>query len=515
MSHQSDVAILQEKLRLLEQQKLIEDGLPHLYSFKWYKWARQVFESTNKEIFLVAANQLSKSSTAIRKNIHWATSPDLWPKLWPGLHKNQKPNLFWYFYPNLDTATTEFETKWSDIFLPQGEFKNHPQYGWRAEWEKGFIHSIIFNTGVTIRFKTYSMKSENLQASSVYMVTGDEEMPVEHLPELKARLNATDGYLLSVFTATLGQHHWCMTMEPPTPADERHKGALKLQVSLYDSQFYEDGTPSPWTDEKIARAKANCPTEAEVQRRVYGRFVKSHGLKLESFTLEKNMTDPHPLPVSWLNFGGVDPGSGGQSGHPAAMVFIAVSPDYKQGRIFRGWRGDGIPTAASDVLDKYRALRGKLTMTAQAYDWASKDFFTYASRLGESFIPADKGRDAGFGLLNTLFKNGMLKIQRGDPELDKLVQEISSLPMEYDKKKTVDDLVDAMRYAAMAVPWDFSDIEASTKVEDSLREERIPKKEKTELELRREFALGLDESADEFDIDQEIDFWNDLSGASE
>jgi hypothetical protein len=278
---------------------------------------------------------------------------------------------------------------------------------------------------------------------------------------------------------------------------------------------YEDGTPSPWTKEKIERAKANCPTEAEVQRRIYGRFVKSQGLKIESFDLERNMADAHPLPSTWFNYGAVDPGSGGQSGHPAAMIFISISPDYKQGRVFRGWRGDGVPTAASDVLERYRSLRGKLPMVSQSYDWASKDFFTYASRLGESFIPAEKGRDAGFGLLNTLFKNGMLKIHRGDPELDKLVQEISSLPVEYDKRKTLDDMTDALRYACMLVPWDFSDVESSLKVEDQLTNERKPKKEKTELELRREFTLGLDKKSEEFDIEAEIDMWNDLSGTSD
>jgi len=274
------------------------------------------------------------SSTAIRKNIHWATSPDLWPELWPGLPKNGVPNLFWYFYPNLSTATTEYETKWQ-FFLPKNEFKDHPVYGWKEEWEKGYIHAIRFNSGVYLQFKTYTMKVKDIQASSVYLVTCDEEMPVEFLAEIKSRLNATDGYLLSVFTATLGQMHWQMTMEPPTPKDELHRDALKLQVSLYDSQVYEDGSVSPWTNAKIERAKANCPTEAEVQRRIYGRFVKSHGLKFEAFSIENNLTESVKIPPNWKIFEGVDIGSGGQSGHPAAVAFIAVSSDNKQGRVVR------------------------------------------------------------------------------------------------------------------------------------------------------------------------------------
>lgn len=512
MTKLSEEAFLRKKLALLEQKVKIERGLPHLYLFKFYKWARLVFESDNKEIFLVAANQLSKSSTAIRKNIHIATEPSLWKKFWPNLLPVQKPNLFWYFYPTSPVATTEFETKWQQ-FLPQGEFKDHPQYGWKAEWDKGYIHSIIFNTGVIIQFKSYAMKIKYLQSSSVFHLTADEELPVAFLPELKSRLNATEGYFLMVFTATLGQLHWSQTMEPATKDEEKHKDALKMCVSLYDSMFYEDGTPSPWTEKKIKAAIANCPTEAEVQRRVMGRFVKAHGLRFESFNREENMSDKHPLPASWIVYSSVDPGSGGQSGHPAAIIFLAVSPDYKQGRFFKAWRGDGIPTAASDILEQYKLMKGQLVPAAEVYDWAAKDFFTVASRSGESFSPANKGRDIGIGLLNTLFKNKMLSIQRDDPELDKLVQELCSLGVDVDKTKALDDLSDAARYVASAVPWDFSGIELSPKVEEQLRLEAAPPKEKSLSEQRREFTLGIGQKSDEsFDIDAEFDFWNEQTG---
>ncbi len=507
----TEVQYLQKKYDLLLEKKKIEDGLPHLYSFKFYDWTRKIWESTNKEIFLTAANQLSKSSTAIRKNINLATDPILWPKFWPSLMAGQKPNLFWYFYPSLSTATTEFETKWMDQFLPRGEFKKHPLYGWKEEWEKGFIHSIKFNSGVQIQFKTYTMKVRDVQASSVYHITCDEEMPIEFLAELKSRLNATDGYLLNVFTATLGQHHWQMTMEPPTAADELHKEALKLQVSLFDSQKYEDGTPSPWTDDKIKRAIANCPTEAEVQRRVYGRFVRSAGLRYESFSLEHNMTEAHPLPASWNIYGAVDIGSGGQSGHPTGILFLAVSPDHKQGRVFRAWRGDGIPTTAADALEKFREMRGKLVCTQQIYDWASADFFNYATKLGEAFNRADKKVDAGRDLLNTLFKTKMLKLQRDDPEINKLMLELMSLPMECDKKKAKDDLIDPLRYACMAVPWDFSDVEITPSVQDDLRKESTKPPPKTDAQLRREWFMGIGEkSKDESqDIMEEFDFWSE------
>lgn len=510
MTRDADYQRKLKELKDLEELQKYHDGLPHLFAFKFYPWQRKVWDANHREIFVCSANQVGKSTVAIRKNIRLATDPTLWPKFWPDLQRGRAPNLFWYFYPTMPLAQTQFETAWESL-LPQGEFKNHPQFGWDAEYDKGLIAKIRFNTGVTIQFRSYSMKARDLQAASVYHVTCDEELPVELLPELKARTNATGGLFLMVFTATLGQHHWLLTMEPPTKADEKHADALKVQASLFDSQFYDDGTPSMWTEKKIKAAIDNCPTEAEVQRRVYGRFIRSHGLRLESFDHERNRSEGHPIPKSWNYYGGVDPGSGGQSGHPAAMVIVAVDGDYSEGRVIRARRMDGIPTAASDILDEYRKLRSGLPMSQQVYDWAAKDFYTIAGRQGESFIPAEKGRDAGFVLLNTLFKRGMLKIQRGDPELEKLVYEISTLAIDADKKAstTQDDLVDALRYCCMAIPWRFPE-EFETNVEGELATERKPKRVLTEAEKRREWFMGPPKDTDE--IGEEFDFWNDLSG---
>ena len=496
-----------KEVQELEGLLRLKNGLPHLFGYPWYRWARRIFESKNREIFLTAANQCSKSSTAIRKNIHLATSPDLWKEYWPGLLPGQAPGLFWYFYPTKDTATTEFEEKWVKEFLPRGEYKDHPQYGWSEEYNKGEIWAIHFKTGVTIQFKTYAQKAQDLQTSSVYHLTCDEELPIHLLPELSARLNATSGYFLHIFTATLGQLYWSMTMEPPTPDDEKHKDALKICASLFDSMQYEDGTPSPWTQSKIARAIANCPTEAEIQRRIYGRFVKSEGLLYEAFSLERNMSDSHPLPKDWYIFTGVDPGSGGKSGHPAAIVFVGVSQNYREGRIFRAWRGDGIPTTSADVLAKYRELRGSLSPVVQSYDYSSREFFLISSQAGEAFTPADKNKERGINTANTLFKAGMLKLQRGDAEISKLVQELSSLGPNSKKSGHIDDLSDAMRYVVMSIPWDFS---GAAFAEDANNPKPIEPRPLSEKELRREWFLNSDKKPAESTIDDEFTFWNGL-----
>jgi hypothetical protein len=513
MSKNPNKEVYEQKLKQLQEMEDLlrsKQGLPHRFAYPWYPWARRVYESKNKEVFLTAANQVSKSSTAIRKNIELATNPSLWKEYWPGLRDGQKPGLFWYMYPTKEVATTEVEQKWEKEFLPRGEYKDHPQYGWELEYNKGEIWAIHFKTGVTIQFKTYAQKAKDLQTSSVYHLTCDEELPIDLLPELKARLNATDGYFLMVFTATLGQLYWSLTMEPPTAEEEKHKDALKIRASLFDSMAYDDGTPSPWTEAKIARAISNCPTEAEIQRRIYGRFVKSEGLLYEAFSLEKNMSDNHPLPKDWHIFTGVDPGSGGKSGHPAAMVYIAVKPDFKEGRVFRAWRGDGIPTTSSDILEKYRELRAGLAPTAQIYDYASKDFYLVASQMGEAFQPAEKNKERGISLVNTLFKTGMLKLQRNDPEISKLVQELSSIGPNSKKSGHVDDLSDCLRYAALAVPWDFAGAHVPTETRTQFEIETAKVSQKSENQLRREWFLNSDDKKSDLSPEDELDLWDNL-----
>lgn len=478
--------------KTLSQEQLIElellrrrENLPHLYGKKWYDWAWKFFTSTNKYNFLCAGNQLSKSSTLIRKTIHWATAKELWPILWP----HSTPTQFWYLYPSKPLATAEFDEKWVPEFLPKGDMKNDPVFGWQAEYHQKYIHALHFNSGVSVYFKVYSQDPKDLQAGSVYMLNSDEEMPFNLFHELRARLTATNGYFHMAFTATLGQDEWRRTMEPTTKEEELFPRALKLQVSLYDCLAYKDGTKSHWTEERIKEIEMSCATEAEIQRRVHGKFVVSGGLKFPSFDRANNRHPREEIPYTWAVHTGVDIGTGGEHNHPAAIVFIAVRPDYKYGVVFRGWRGDGVVTTAADILEKYQEMltteitlptgqkaKRRIMPVMQCYDWQARDFFNIATRAGIGFTPADKKRDTGASLLNTLFKLRMLAIQDEDPELSKLVVELTSLKEATSKTTAVDDMCDALRYAAMSIPWDFDGVAAELiKQEEVIADERSEK----------------------------------------
>jgi Terminase large subunit, T4likevirus-type, N-terminal len=498
--------------RLLEW----EQCLPHLYGFPWYRWAKEFFDTKKKAAFLTAANQVSKSATQLRLAIEWATNKTLWDELWPNLLPGQIPNTFWYFFPTKEIWQQEFESKIVPDYLPRGALKDDPTYGWRHVNDKGFVSKIVFNSGVTIYCKSYAQKIKDLQTGSVHALFLDEECPVEYVPELQARIRATQGYLRAVFTATLGQEYWRRVMEPKDPNEEIYRGAFKRTVSLYDSQVYIDGRKSIWTDQRIQEVIDECTSDAEVQRRVFGRFVKSEGLAFGSFDLQRNMTNPERIPGLYGHFSGVDPGSGGKEGHPAAMVFIAVRPDYREGLVYRAWRGDGIPTANPDILNKFRELSPPLLM-GKVYDYKDKDFYLVAQSQGEDFRPANKARDEGFGLVNSLFKNGMLKIFRNDVELGKLVTELLTLARDVDKREAADDLCDALRYCCMSIPWDFShtvtavdpkkylDSPADTRTEEQRIRDDI-------LKDRRAFALNLTNKVDDT-FEAEMEYWNELSGA--
>lgn len=504
-----ELDFLLEEERLLKMQVELAEGLPHLHGLPWYPWAFDFFEARNRMAFLCAANQISKSSTQIRKCIHWATATDLWSDLWakPGL---PPPNMFWYVYPTQQLATVEFKTKWTQ-FLPKGKYKEDKKYGWKDVWDGKFIDSIEFKSGVTVYFKTYKQGGFALQSATVYAIFLDEECPYHLWDEFVLRLSATEGYISMVFTATLGQDEWRQVIEPANPDEEKYPDAWKRQVSIYDCQHYLDGSPSPWTDVRINNQIALCSSIAQVQRRIFGKFVKESGLIYHQFDVTRHLKPGHHIPQSWLWYVAADIGSGktettGQ-GHPGGVIVVAVRPDHKAGRVVYCWRGDNTRTTAGDIYKKAEDIIKELNIqpVAKIYDWGSADFATIATRNGGGWIPANKSHEHGEQAVNTLFKHDMLLIyQKG--ENGKLVGELSSLNHETPKRKRKDDLADPLRYICVHVPWDWSAIQSGPVAGEQF-EDRPAKKETAEerdIRLRRGEMVTEDKRAGDWQEFDEI-----------
>ena len=495
--------------------KELQQDLPHLHGWKFYPWAREFFESRNRMNLLCAANQIGKSSIAIRKNIEWACNKKLWKDLW-----DTPPKQFWYFYPSDSVATIEVEKKWIPEFMPRGAMKDHENYGWDIEYKSGDVHAIHFRSGCSIFFKSYGQKTVVLQTSSVAMMTFDEEAPEEIINECLARLRATRGYFNQVFTATRGLQVWYRAMECIGTSEEMFPNAWKRSISMRDCQYYEDGTPSQWTDARIKEAESFCTSQSEILKRIDGRFVKDEGRKYLAFDPDKAVTNAsEKIPSNWRYYAGVDIGSGGRGRSAGAVVIVAVSPELDRGRVVRTWRGDHEETTARDILEHYKKLREGLIITQACYDYQSREFGLIASRSGEPILSADKQRNSGEQIINTLFQSGALTIDEGVYDNRKLVTELMSVPAGDKNRKYQDDLTDALRYVIKLIPWDFNKIAPNLRVEEE--KEDVPHVQWTaeeytawEIKQRRGEMSDDGRPKDDWQIfADEVAAWNEAYGS--
>lgn len=505
------LTLIDAKPKNPELQAMFE-GLPHRYDKDWYTWAWDFYKSTNKMCLLCAANQISKSSSQIRKQIEWAGNKKLWPKLWA-----TEPKQFWYLYPDASTATSEFETKWVE-FMPRGAYKDHETFGWRlVRGDKRMADYIQWNSGVRTVFKAYTQNVKNLQAGTAHYIACDEELPEELLSELQARLFATDGYFTMVFTATLNQDLWKLAIEGEGDI-EKFPEAFKQQVSMRDCITYKNGKPGAFTEERIRQIEAGCRSEQERLRRVDGRFITELGRKYAQYDATRHLKATFSIPGDWKKYAAVDLGGGG-TGHPPAICFVAVRPDHRLGIAYKGWKGDDGPTYTNgDVFNKFLELRGTDLCVLQKFDQQAKDFGTIATRAGESFQPSDKSHERGEDVINTLFKNDMLHIF-DTQELQKLGTELSSLMKNTPKRKAKDDFADSFRYCVVDIPWDWSALKGlATDDERKLVDERpYTDAERVAMELDERRGAFIDprkprEDQEWAELDDEFKFWQERAG---
>lgn len=499
------------ELEAIQQQQTYY--LPHLYGMKWYSWAKKFFDSMNRFNLIVSGNQVSKSSSLIRRAIHRATAQDQWEKWWP-----TKPTMFWYFYPTLEVSTREFENKWVKEWLPRGPYVDHPVYGWKADYKHGQINACHFNSGVSIYFNSYKMSASDIQTSSIYELCLDEELPIELLDELLLRIQSPSvkGNFNMVFTATLGQQFWRQVMEGKG-RDIRWPHAFKQQISMYDCLKYEDGSNSPWTIAHINEIKKSCKTKSEVLRRVYGRFVVSDALKYPTFNRTRHYVErPDGLPAGmppkgWEVYAAVDVGSGGRGGkhgnHPSAIGFMAINRTFTKARLFKLWIGgpDEI-TTAGDVFKKYLQLSQGLKVVRKFYDWACRDFFIIASRHGEGFEPADKNHETGEEILSTLFKWDVLKIYKVDENTDRCVEQLENLQKDISKSKADDEGPDVIRYIVSKLNFNFE------KVMKEFQEiiEGTKEEDENDGKGRKYTYLSVESLGPKDEIEAEFAEWNEL-----
>ena len=489
-------------------------GLPHIYSQKHYGWSRQFYDSANKMCLLTAANQIGKSTVQIKKAIELSGNPKKWNKFFP----KRPPTQFWYLYPDKDTATREWIHKWLPL-MPSHEFQDHETYGWKATLTQKKIVEVKFNSGVTIYFRTYSQDAHNLQSGTVDAIFCDEELPVALYPELRARLFSSDGLFNMVFTATLNQDQWRRAMEGVGDT-ELFPAAHKQQISMRDCIHYEDGSDGAFTEESIKNIEAGCANETERARRVDGKFVTEDGRKYHAFDATRHFIKPFPIPETWQIRMTVDIGSGGLRGHPPAISFLAISPDFRKAVVYKAWRGDsGEDFTAADVFLKAMEMETGENVTVRKFDQQCKDFGVIAERAGVYFEPSVKSHELGEAAVNSLFANDMVHLFDDDYEIAKMGGELTSLMKGKAKKYACDDLADTLRYGVTDVPWDWTKIrglpsEAELKAaRDKRRARRLTDKELAKKELDERRGLFEDRrNEDDKAWDEITGHWEEFHG---
>jgi phage terminase large subunit-like protein len=493
-----------KELEQLEKEIKLKEGLPHLFGFKDYQWSHDFLQTRKKEAFLLAPNQVGKSTIQIRRNILWATEQELWSELWP----HRRPYKFWYLYPSLVVAHNELHSKWLPEFLPKHEFKTHPKFGWEFYKVKSEIRGIKFNTGVILEFLSYEQGGRLLQTATCDYISFDEELPEELWGELSMRRSANDGYISGVMTNTEvnGIDLWYRTFERRGQPDEAFPESFKRQISLFDCMFYMDGTPTKYTKERIDQIKAQAGSETDIQRRVMGRYVMSHSnLLFPSYLEERNYNrKPEPIPDHWNYFAGLDWGAGGSDSdsHFSAISIIAVNPEYTQARVVNFWRGDGFRTTAGDLLEKYLEMKGSLPIAGAYYDYSCADLGTIALAQGVPLQKANKSRETGVPLVDTLLKYGALTID-ASVEAEKLNKEFKVLKKDTRKSKAHDDGVDSVRYGLSKLPFQMDRIKQAVTKFESKAQNVTPAPKRPQRE-------SIQPISDEYSLAAEIDEWNDL-----
>ena len=508
----SDVQELKKKRDRLRKVTQLKEELPHLYGFPLYIWQDEFFKCTEQLQFIFKANQIGGSSIMIKKIIHYATEPKHWTIF------NRKPKMMMYLYPDKNTATREWETKWQE-FMPKGSMKDHEQYGWKETWDGKYIDSVQFyegknpdgtlKPGVILYFKTYGSGAENLQGSTIAIVACDEELPEDLFPELLTRITGSP--------MNAGAMYWqgCTPTKGQKYLADIQSGKTKLPasrvwtVSQYDCLYYANGEKSMWTKERIEQNKQRYPSQREIDIRVYGLFKPLDRLAITQFNPDKHVKPYHPI-KGWEVYCGVDYGVGGPTGHPSSIVFVAVSPNYNAARVINCWKsayGPGTKTTSlDDVIMRYLEMCKEIGIdqpTCTYYDPAAGSLGVLAERTGLGWLKANKEREHGFNLINSLFKNDMLILLKSSTNgVDELVDEIETATTESSSgaKKHNDDLLDGMRYATSSVPFNFENIK--------ITQHDIDKPTRTN---GRHELPDDDYNMDE--IGDEIDEWNECYGS--
>jgi phage terminase large subunit-like protein len=296
----------------------------------------------------------------------------------------------------------------------------------------------------SVTFKSYAQGRTGLQAWTGHVVHVDEEPPMDCWVELMMRLVAKRGRMRMSFTNLSG---WSDVVD--TLMDEENKDVDRFFLGALEAKHLGQ--------EHIDRVMAMNLPEDEMRARLYGEPPIKTG-KIFKIRWDDVKFPRFPIPKTWKTLGSLDPGFD----HPTALVQGWKCPDTgvifigrtyrKSGLVYfhharemkewktRKWMHD--PATNQSSIHTGKTLTELFNIELQP-DWQ------YIPPIDRILQMANNDREPGCQKLQELFECGKLLIF--DDEED-LLKELKDYERKKDGtiKKEKDDLIDALRYLAMA-----------------------------------------------------------------
>ncbi len=424
-------------------------------------------------------------------------------KQWP----NGDARVIWYVLPTQDHINDFYDEKWVPDILSSGAAKNDGPHSWKVIKKGRDIKGIHFlATNCKLMFITMAAKGSSMQGRSVAAILFDEEVDPSKLGELETRTNSfndpdtglSNAILAFAFTPTSAYPYFRNVFSfqdeeflENIPLDIRTKffwdkqtesfrtvtvqqeaneifpkssTVYKRRVSLFEAQRFRSGKQGRYTVERILEIIDGQVSKKDLMVRVFAAFEREDngGLIYKYFNRDihtKWFGAYHRKIIggSGIITAGLDYGSG--SNHPGGVCLTWISPDFKQARVFKMWRGEkGLPTTAGDIVDKYIEMSDGFNVDFPFYDHSAADLKTeYNRKTGLELLPAVKDKE-GYAIVDTLFKANILQLYGygNDPYLDWAIQEFESIDHGTPKKYRLDELSDTIRYSLAGVAHLFN-----------------------------------------------------------
>lgn len=342
-------------------------------------------------------------------------------------------------------GTPEDRSQWGTGFIP-GEciIDTSPRPGVPNAVSAIMVRHVTGGTSV-ISLNSYDQGRSKWQAETVDGVWFDEEPPEDVYMEGITRTNRTFGPILLTFTPLLGMSSVVMRYLSPTAGDPGADDRIVINMTIDDAEHY-----SP---EERARIIASYPAH-EREARTKGIPSLGDG-RVFPVPEEAIAWDAHAIPAHWKRLGGMDfgwdhPTTGVEIAWDAEADIIYVVKAYAESRqipaihasalkpwgVKFAWPGDGLNTEKS----------GGEALVRQ-YEAQGLPMLPVRAQFEDGSVSVEAGLMEILGRMET----GRFKVAR---HLETWWREFRLYRRERGKVvKTMDDLMDATRYAVMMLRY--------------------------------------------------------------